>query len=786
MTDSRKPSISLEAGTHCVLDVEGMDCPSCADQITRSVQAIEGVQNVRVDIVGGKVRVDYVEGMLSRGDLRSTLRQIGFQVAEPRAAVFIVEGMDCADETRQIEAVLGSLPGVTSLQFDVLRQRLIVEGAITSAEVKRALGTIGMRAGAENESQSPSTFWQRRGRRTMAAISGICLAVGVALEWLALTEEIAVPLYATSAIAGGWFVAPRAWRSLRHRTLDMNFLMVVAAIGAAGIGEWAEGASVMFLFSLAQLLESWSMDRVRSAIKALMELSPTEATVKREGRDVIVSPADVAIGEIVVIRPGGKIPLDGEVMSGNSSVNQAPITGESIPVEKGPGDEVFAGSINEHGLLQVRVTKHVEDTTLARIVHAVEEAQASRAPSQSFVDRFSRIYTPFVVVVAATIIIFPPLLGTGAWSVWFYRALAMLVIACPCALVISTPVSIVSGLAGAARRGVLIKGGLHLENVGAVTVIVFDKTGTLTLGRPLVTDVMSLGRFNEGDVLRLAAALERGSEHSLAKAILEKASREEDDVSLAVEHFQALVGRGISGAVDGRLYYLGNERLLEEHAIDKYAVEKPLKRFKDQGKTAVILFDDDEPLGIIALADELRPSAAKSVVALRAAGIRRIIMLTGDNTATAQMIAGAAGLDDYQAELLPDDKVQVVKELEQSGERVAFIGDGVNDAPALAAASVGIAMGAAGTDVAIETADIALMADDLLKVEFAIRLSQKTGRIIRQNIVFSIVIKILVAVFAVVGWATLWMAVAADMGSSLAVTANGMRCRWTGQKEKTG
>lgn len=767
---------SASIGAVCELNVGGMDCPSCADDITRSLKVLEGVEDVRVDVVGGKVRVAYTDGKLARGDLAGAIRRVGYKVedGDTRRAAFTVEGMDCADEVKQIEDKLGRLPGVTNLQFDLMRRRLVVEGAITSSEIQRGIKEIGMTARPEGEEAKPLTFWERRGRLVVTVVSGAFLALGVLLGWLGIDERVTIPMLAVSTVAGGWFIAPRGLRAARNGALDMNFLMTVAAVGAAAISEWGEGASAMFLFAVAQLLESYSMDRARNAIKALMDLSPTEATIRRGGREETVPVAEVRVGETIVIRPGQKIPLDGEVIAGRSAVNQAPITGESIPVDKEPGAEVFAGSINEQGALEVRVTKLVEDTTLARIIHAVEEAQATRAPSQTFVDRFSRIYTPAVVAFAVLIFIFPPLLRFGAWGEWFYRALAMLVIACPCALVISTPVSIVSGLAGAAKGGVLIKGGAHLENAGSITTIAFDKTGTLTEGRPSVTDVLSLNGLDESGVLRLAAAIEHGSEHPLARAILAEADRRRIE-SPASTDFEALIGRGVRATVEGRTLFLGNERLCHERGVCTPRSEQALQEFEREGKTAVLLLDEKEPVGVIAIADKVRAEARDSIAALRQSGVRRILMLTGDNTGTAQAVAEQLGVDEFRAELMPDDKVRIVREMEASGERVAFVGDGVNDAPALAIATVGLAMGAAGTDVALETADIALMGDDLSRLPFAIRLSRKTLGIIKQNIWFSIAIKGVFLVLALVGWATLWMAVASDMGASLLVIANGLR-----------
>lgn len=760
----------------CDLQVGGMDCPSCADDITRALERLAGVQDVRVNVVGGNVQVKYAEGKLARGDFAGAVRRLGYRVQDAaiQRLTFIVEGMDCADEVRQIEAKLGPLPGIANLQFDLINRRLRVEGSVTPAEVQRAIKDIGLTARPEGQAAVPRTFWERRGRLAMATASGALLVIGVVTRWLGGSQALEISALALSAVTGGWFIAPRGWRAARSGVLDMNFLMTIATVGAAGIGEWAEGASVMFLFSVAQLLETFSMDRARNAIKALMDISPTEATVKRNGREETLPVAEVRVGERIVVRPGQKIPLDGTVVAGISSVNQAPITGESIPVDKAPDAEVFAGSLNEQGVLEIEVTKLVEDTTLARIIHAVEEAQATRAPSQSFVDRFSAVYTPAVVAAAILLIIIPPLVGLGTWSTWFYRALAMLVIACPCALVISTPVAVVSGLAGAARAGILIKGGLHLENAGAATVVGFDKTGTLTEGRPVVAEVLPINAADTMEVLRLAAALEQGSEHPLARAILNRAA--ELELTLPpVTDFQALVSRGVQGLVEGRVLYLGNERLCRERGLCTAPVEAALGRFEADGRTAVVLGAADNPIGVIAIGDRVRPNAKEAIQALRASGIQRVVMLTGDNEGTARAVAQQLGVTEYHAGLLPDDKVRTVREIEASGDRVVFVGDGVNDAPALAAATVGVAMGAAGTDVALETADIALMADDLAKLPVALRLSQRTLRIIKQNIALSLVNKGVFVVLAVGGWATLWMAVASDMGASLVVILNGLR-----------
>ena len=768
--------LPVKQPTSCELRVQGMDCPSCAEGIKRTLSKLEGVEDVSVDVLAGKVWVRHKEGSVTRSNISAAVQGIGYrvEVEASRKLQFIVAGLDCADEVRLIKGALEPLPGVRNLQFDLLGQKLFVDGSVTAEQISTALKEIGMTARLHDAEVETVSFWIQRRRLILMLVSGSLLGAGLLLELFSATSS-AIPVFFISILAGGYLVAPKALMSVRNATLDMNFLMLIAGLGAAIIGEWAEGASVVFLFSLAQVLESYSMDRARNAIKALMDLSPTEAMVKKNGVEQLTPAAEVLLGEILIVRPGQKIPLDGEVILGHSAVNQAPITGESMPVDKAPGDEVFAGSINAQGVLEIKVTKLVADTTLARIIHAVEEAQASRAPSQSFVDRFALYYTPCIVALAIFVCIVPPLLGFGAWGVWFYRALAMLVIACPCALVISTPVSIVSGLAGAAHAGVLIKGGLHLENAAAITTVAFDKTGTLTVGRPTVTDLFPLhSSLDEAGLLRLAAAVEKGSRHPLALAIIEHATAQGIIPPPATE-FEALLGRGMRANVEGRTLYLGNERLSHERGICTPLSEETLTRFEREGKTAVSLATETEPLGVIAIADQIRPEAKQSIALLRAAGIRHLLMLTGDNEETARTVAAHLGIDEYRAGLLPEDKVQAIRALQAAGERVAFVGDGVNDAPALAVATVGLAMGVAGTDAALETADIALMADDLSKIPLALHLSKRTLRIIKQNIVFSIVIKGIFLLLALNGWATLWMAVASDMGASLAVIANGLR-----------
>ena len=687
-------------------------------------------------------------------------------------STFRIEGMDCHEEVAILERRLKRLSGLEALDADVVGQRVRIKydaAKISADAIAEAVAQTGMRAWLEHEQPAPArTGW----RRSLVAGSGILLLVGLGLQ-LASSVVPAWPFLALSVVLGGVPTARRAIASVQARHLDIHVLMVVAVIGAVVIQEWSEAASVVFLFALAQLLEAGAMERARGAIRALMELAPADALVRRADGSRRVAIDDVAVGDIVLVGPGEKIPVDGVVTAGSSHVNQAPVTGESLPSEKTVGDDVFAGTINGRGALDVEVTRLRRDSTLARVIHLVEQAQAQRAPSQTFVDRFARIYTPIVLSLAVLIAIVPPLVG-GAWDVWFYRALVLLVISCPCALVISTPVSIVSALAAAARKGVLIKGGAHLERLAAVTCVAFDKTGTLTKGTLRVQLVVVFSTENEDDIRRWAAAVESRSEHPIGRAIVADAAGRGLDLPSA-SHFVAFPGRGAEAIVDGARILLGSYRAFVEGDLVNADVRHAVDAISAAGSTAVLVARDGVTVGAISVSDEMRNGAPEALDVLRSQGIRRIAMLTGDRAAAANAFATAAGVDEVRAELLPEDKVANVAELRRAHGPVAMIGDGVNDAPALAAADVGIAMGAAGTDVALETADVALMADELGKIPYAVRLSRATTRNIRANIGFSILLKAAFLVLAVTGAATLWMAVAADMGASLLVIANALR-----------
>ena len=691
-------------------------------------------------------------------------------------SIFKIDGMDCREEVAILERRLKPLPGLEDIVPDLVGQRLRVRydaAKLSTAAIVEAVAQTGMRAWLEHEAPVGHTA-AATARQALVVASGLALAAGLLVEFLGFPLPLVRGTFLLSILTGGIYTARRAWAATRVMSLDINVLMLVAVVGAMIIGEWSEGATVTFLFAFAQILEARSMDRARNAIRALMDLTPPEAVVRRAGQETRVRVDDVRVAEILLVKPGEKIPLDGVVVSGASPVNQAPITGESLPVEKSVGDDVFAGTINGYGALDIRVTHLRRDTTLARIIALVELAQSQRAPSQAFVERFARYYTPAVIALAIGIAVVPPFALGEPFSTWFYRALVLLVISCPCALVISTPVSVVSAIATAARRGVLIKGGVHLERVGAVTCVAFDKTGTLTKGVPHVVEVIPLNATAIDEILEIAAGLEARSEHPVGRAILARAV--ESGVALpASAEFHSIPGRGAEAIVAGHPALIGNHRLIEERGLCNAAIHSQLDALAASGRTAVLVARDGRPLGIIALADRTRESARDAIELLRQQGVRRVVMLTGDNQASADALARDVGVDETHAELLPHDKVAVIHQLRAAYGTVAMVGDGVNDAPALAAADVGIAMGAAGTDAALETADIALMADELLKIPFAVRLGRATLRNIQVNVALSLGLKAIFLALAVTGSATLWMAVMADMGASLLVIANGMR-----------
>jgi len=686
--------------------------------------------------------------------------------------------MDCPTEQTLIQNKLGKLAGVQQLEFNLINRILGVTHDLPSTTpIVEAIKSLGMQAEPLEEGASAETPSQLPVKKPWwpLALSGVGALAAEVIHFTGLAPTWVVAIVAlVSILSGGLTTYKKGWIALKNRNLNINALMSIAVTGAVLIGQWPEAAMVMFLFTIAELIEAKSLDRARNAISGLMQMTPEKATVRQDdGEWVEREVKSIELGALVRVRPGERIGLDGEVVYGSSSVDQAPITGESLPIEKNPGDKVFAGTINQAGSLDYRVTAVAGNSTLARIIHAVEQAQGARAPTQRFVDTFAKIYTPAVFAFALAVAVLPPLFMNGLWFDWIYRALVLLVVACPCALVISTPVTIVSGLAAAARKGILVKGGVYLESGHKLDYLALDKTGTITHGKPVLTDYLSLNpQFAETAPL-IAASLAARSDHPVSLAIA-KDAQDKQWTLRDVEAFEALAGRGVRGQVGGKDYHLGNHRLVEDLGLCSAALEEKLFALEKQGKTVVLLLDASGPLALFAVADTVKASSREAIRELHALGIKTL-MLTGDNVHTASAIAAQVGIDEARGDLLPTDKLQAIEELYARGHQVGMVGDGINDAPALARAEIGFAMAAAGTDTAIETADVALMDDDLRKIPAFIRLSRQTARILRQNIALALVIKAIFLAVTFLGMATMWMAVFADMGVSLLVVFNGLR-----------
>ncbi|MDP3777775.1 MAG: heavy metal translocating P-type ATPase [Methylotenera sp.] len=695
--------------------------------------------------------------------------------------VFRIDDMDCPTEENLIRAKLTGMIGVAALDFNLIQRRLTVTHSPEVLDnIVTALQAIGFEAKIESgnatavtpqiEPVSKTNWWP-------LAFSGVAATLSEVVGWIAGVQEWAIIALALLAIlSGGLPTYKKGWVALKNGNLNINALMSIAVTGAVAIGHWPEAAMVTFLFALAELIEAKSLDRARNAIRGLMELAPETATVRQQdGNWLDMAAKEVPLGAVVRLRPGERIALDGIVTSGRSAVNQAPITGESMPVDKAEGDVVFAGTINETGSFEYRVTAEASHSTLSRIIHAVESAQGSRAPTQRFVDQFAKIYTPSIFAIALLVAILPPLLNGGSWLDWIYKALVLLVIACPCALVISTPVTIVSGLAAAARKGILIKGGVYLEEGHQLTTLALDKTGTITHGKPAQTDFIALTGDDVTQIHTLAASLAARSDHPVSLAIA-RAANESGIVLLDVADFAAILGRGVKGSIDGHTYQLGNHQLIEDLGLCSADIEAKLMPLERQGKTAVLLANQTGVLGIFAVADTVRDTSRQAIAELHSLGVKTL-MLTGDNAHTAEAIASEVGIDEARGNQLPENKLTTIEQLlkDGNGGKIGMVGDGINDAPALARADIGFAMGAAGTDTAIETADVALMDDDLRKIPAFVRLSRDTAAILKQNIALALGIKLVFFMLTFIGMATMWMAVFADMGASLIVVANGLR-----------
>ncbi|WP_442946238.1 heavy metal translocating P-type ATPase [Oceanobacillus sp. SE10311] len=773
--------------------VQGFSCANCAGKFERNVKKLPNVQDARVNFGASKISV-YGDATVEELEKAGAFENLKVMPEKPKRQapivvhqdknVYRVEGFSCANCAGKFEKNVKKLSGVQDAKVNFGASKIEVYGDTNIEELEKAGAFENLkvtqdkplREEKQEVKEEKEPFYKKHSTLLYATL---LIVFGYISQFVNGEENIITSLlFAAAIVIGGYSLFKVGFQNLLHFEFDMKTLMTVAIIGAAIIGEWAEGAIVVILFAISEALERFSMDRARQSIRSLMDIAPKKALVRRNGQEMMIHVDDIAVGDIMIVKPGQKLAMDGVVVNGYSAVNQAAITGESVPVEKTMDDEVFAGTLNEEGILEVKVTKLVEDTTISKIIHLVEEAQGERAPSQAFVDKFAKYYTPIIMIIAGLVAVVPPLLFGGSWGTWVYQGLAVLVVGCPCALVISTPISIVSAIGNAAKKGVLIKGGIYLEEMGALKAIAFDKTGTLTKGIPVVTDFNVLNnQVNAEEMLSIITALEYRSGHPLASAVMKKA--EEENITythIIVDDFSSITGKGIKGTISGTTYYIGNPKLFENLSVDfNNEQDQLIKTLQNQGKTAMVVGTEKEILAVIAVADEVRESSKEIIHKLHQLGIKKTIMLTGDNKGTANAIGGHVGVTDIQAELLPQDKLEFIKQLRSKYGNVAMVGDGVNDAPALAASTVGIAMGGAGTDTALETADVALMGDDLRKLPFSVKLSRKALTIIKQNITFALAIKFIALLLVIPGWLTLWIAILSDMGATLLVALNGLR-----------
>ena len=828
----RRTATPIDEGSVAQFVVPEMDCPSCAGKVENSVRKLDGINAIDPQVTTGTLTVSYEGDQTSPDAIADRVEKAGYTVENggETTTTFTVPEMDCPSCAGKIENALDGLAGISGYDTQPTTGKVVVTNDATNVSTRDIVDAIesagyevtGSTATDTDAEASPTeereSVWTSS-RAIKTWISGGFVALGLLFEFFFTGQNVLLAeivgrellvadiLFLIAVGVAGQVIFRNGYYSALNRNLDIDLLMSIAISGAIvasivfGESLYFEAATLAFLFSIAELLERYSMDRARNSLRELMELSPEEATVKRDGEEITLPVDDVAVGDVVVVRPGEKIPMDGDVLDGESAVNQAPITGESVPVDKTPGDEVYAGTINEEGYLEIEVTSDASDNTLSRIVQMVEDAQANKTEQEQFVERFSSYYTPVVVGFAILVAVVPPLLFGASWPTYIVYGLTLLVLACPCAFVISTPVSVVSGITSAAKNGVLIKGGNHLEAMGAIEAIAMDKTGTLTKGELTVTDVVPLNGNSQEDVLRCARGLESRSEHPIGEAIVGHA----EQAAVAkreVDEFESITGKGVKADLDGTPHYAGKPGLFEELGFDLTHVhattdggvvttksrqmcerndcldllEETVPELQSEGKTVVLVGTEDEIEGVIAIADEIRPASKQAIQRLHALGVENIVMLTGDNERTARAIADEVGVDEFRAELLPDEKVEAIKELNEQYDGVAMIGDGVNDAPALATATVGVAMGAAGTDTALETADIALMSDDLSKLPYLYELAHDANSVIRQNIFVSLGAKALLALGVPFGLVPIWAAVlVGDAGMTTAVTGNAMR-----------
>lgn len=754
--------------------VTGMDCSSCAITIEKALRPLDDVTNPKVNFSTSKLSVG-LKSQSSINQVTQILKKLGYGIEENDSnqnyTTFSIEGMDCGSCAKSIEKHLNNLPYVndTQVSFSTGKMQIDFEGNQTK-NIEKEVSKIGYSATLQSSNKNNNTKWHLFSK---PIISTLFLILGIVSSMVSLPIWLTNLMYIIAIVVSGIKPLKSGYYAIKSKSLDMNVLMSVAVIGAILIGEFFEGAIVVLLFTIGTLLQTISIDKTRNSIQSLMDITPTEANVVTERGIISKNLKNISVGEILLVKPGDRIPLDGTIIEGYSSLNQAPITGESIPVDKTINEETYAGSINENGTLKIRVSRLVKDTTLSKIIHMVEEAQENKAPTQAFIDRFSEIHTPIVFILALLVMVVPPIFSLGTWGEWFYKGLELLVIACPCALVISTPVAIVTGIGSAAKKGVLIKGGNHLETLGTLSALAFDKTGTLTEGRPKVSDIKTIESDKEM-FLDIALSLEAYSTHPISNAIVDYVSQFKS-ITYDVTDFENIVGRGVKGKIDHNNIYAGNIKLIESinENIENYKDE--IYSYEQQGYTIIIIASSDKIYGFITVEDPLRSDINQTIQQLNGANIKNTIMLTGDNKGTAYKIAQLSGIKEVYAELMPEDKLSAIRDLQNKGYRVGMIGDGINDAPALAQSEVGIAMGGIGSDTAMETADVVLMSDNINQLTDTISISKKVKNIIKQNIYFSIIIKIIAFILVFPGLLTLWLAVLSDTGAAILVILNSLR-----------
>ena len=758
--------------------VKGMDCADCAQHIESAVLKIPGVSTAEISFVTSKLKVTTEVAQFDFQNVISTIQRLGYSVeAEDQQLVTLnVEEMCCTDESDVIERKLKAQTGILNFEVNVVVQQVKIAynpALLSIQDLIKIIAETGMKASLVTNKEAKRFKWTQNRQVILLLASGLLIALAFAMEliWNAQASQV---IYGIAIIIGIYYPTKMGFLALRTLTLNVRLLMVIGAIGAIILGLWEEAALLVFVYSLGDVLEVYSVDKARGAIRVLMRLVPKEALIRRNGQEVTLPTEDVSVGDRVIVKPGEKIPLDGFVLVGDSFVNQATITGEPIPLKKQTGDEVFAGTINQKGSLEIEVTKKASDTTLAKIVAAVEEAQAKKTSYQRFAEKFGKYYTPMMFIIGLAVA-FVPSLFVGEWTSFIYRGLVVFVVSCSCGLALSVPIAVVSAIAKGARNGVLFKGGTYLEVAQELKVVAFDKTGTFTIGRPMVTDLFTEENFSKESALAIAGAIESRSEHPIAEAIVRRAKETGIIRFQRLEDFEAIAGMGVKAKIGGRSYFVGSRRLLEESGISfTLAQNENVKMLENDGKTVVLLSDEYNVLCIFAVADKLRSEAKDTVQDLKRLGLR-VVMLTGDNERTARAIASQVGVDEFWAQLLPEDKVEAVKSLKQKYDRVAMVGDGINDAPAMAVSDVGIAMGAAGTDIAVETGDVVLMSDDLSKIPFALKLSRKAISNMRQNTFMSLAIVAFLIPTALVGWLGLLPGLLLNEVSALIVIANALR-----------